>query len=78
MKFIRKPHPNSADHEIIEFNTKVHHQLCIPKGLSDKEIVEEIIKYLKGHDIDLPDGGKEHIKGYEDYYPETKLEEVSK
>jgi len=69
--FKRKPHPNSADHEVIEFDTKVHHQLCVPKGLSVAEVVEEIVKYLKGYDVTLPDGTKQHVKGYEDIYPET-------
>jgi len=77
--FRRRAHPNSADHEVVEWNTKVQHQLCIPKGLSDAEVLKEIVKYLKGYDIELPDGTKEHVKGYEDIYTETiepKVDEV--
>jgi len=79
--FKRRAHPNSADHEVVEWNTKVQHQLCIQKGLSDADVMEEIVKYLKGYDVELPDGTKEHIKGYEDIYPETiepKLDEIIK
>jgi len=48
--------------------------------MEDKDVVKEIIKYLKGYDIEVG-GGKEHIKGYEDIYPETidvKIDEVIK
>jgi hypothetical protein len=71
--FRRRPHPNSADHEVVEFETRVKHQLCVPKGLSDADVMKEIVKYLKGYDVELPDGTKEHVKGYEDIYPETKV-----
>jgi len=71
IKFSRKPHPNSADHEVIEWDTKVHHQLCVPRRLSDVDVLKEIIRYLKGYDIVGADGTKEHVKGYEDTYPDT-------
>ena len=77
--FKRRAHPNSADHEVVEWNTKVQHQLCIQKGLSDAEVLKEIVKYLKGYDVIREDGAKEHVKGYEDIYPETielKVDEV--
>jgi hypothetical protein len=67
----RRPHPNSADHEVVEWDTKVHHQLCVQKGLSGADVMKEIVKYLKGYDVELPDGTKERVKGYEDIYPET-------
>jgi hypothetical protein len=72
--FKRRPHPNSADHEVVEWDTRVHHQLCIPKGLSNAEVVKEIVKYLKGYDVEVEPGRKEHVKGYEDEYPETAVE----
>jgi hypothetical protein len=77
--FRRKPHPNSPDHEVIEWDTKVHHQLCVPKGLSDADVMKEIVKYLKGYDVIREDGTREHIEGYEDIYPETiepKVDEI--
>jgi hypothetical protein len=77
--FRRREHPNSPDHEVVEFETKVKHQLCVPKGLRDDDVMKEIVKYLKGYDVELPDGTKEHVKGYEDIYPETiepKVDEV--
>jgi len=71
--FTRKPHPNSSDHEVLTFKTKVTHELCIPKGLDDKKCMEQILKYLKGYDVTEPDGKVRHEKGYEDIYPETAL-----
>jgi len=67
----RKPHPNSTEHEVVVFETKVRHELSIPKGLDDAEVLKEIAKYLKGYDVEI-EGRKEHVKGYEDTYPETK------
>ncbi|MEM2447924.1 MAG: hypothetical protein QXT14_03100 [Candidatus Bathyarchaeia archaeon] len=67
----RKPHPNSSEHEVVVFETKVRHELSIKKGLSDAEVLKEIAKYLKGYDVETLEG-KEHVKGYEDVYPETK------
>jgi hypothetical protein len=73
ISFRRRPHPDSPDHEVVEFDTKVHHQLCVSKGMSDADVLKEIIRYLKSYDIEMPDGTKEHVKGYEDVYPETAV-----
>jgi len=73
--FKRRPHPDSADHEVVEWDTRVHHQLCVPKGLDEAEIHREIARYLRGYDIETPEG-KIHIKGYEDIYPKTKVESI--
>jgi hypothetical protein len=70
VKFSRKPHPASADHEVVEWDTKVHHQLCVPRGVGGADVVKEIVKYLRGYDVEA-DGRKEHVMGYEDIYPET-------
>lgn len=75
MRFTRKPHPNSTEHEVVAFETKVKHELCVSKGLSDREVIMEIVKYLRGYDVDAPEG-KVHVKGYEDNYPETRMEAV--
>ena len=73
MRFTRKPHPNSAEHEVIVFDTKVHHELAVEKGLSDADVEKEIMRYLRGYDYTDVDSSKKHIKGYEDHYPETRL-----
>ncbi|MEM4847660.1 MAG: hypothetical protein QW794_07890 [Thermosphaera sp.] len=70
----RKPHPNSSDHEVIVFKTKVMHEIAVPKGVDMGEVMKLITRYLKGYDEER-DGEKVHVKGYEDYYPET-VEEV--
>ncbi|MEM4469195.1 MAG: hypothetical protein QXS32_09035 [Candidatus Nezhaarchaeales archaeon] len=69
----RKPHPNSPDHEVIVFQTKVRHEMQIPKGIGTGEVMRLITRYLKGYDEETPEG-KVHVKGYEDYYPETAEE----
>ncbi|MEM1829873.1 MAG: hypothetical protein QXV79_04470 [Thermofilaceae archaeon] len=70
----RKPHPNGPEHEVVVFQTKVRHEMQIPKGASTGEVMKLITRYLKGYDEER-DGEKVHVKGYEDYYPET-VEEV--
>jgi ornithine carbamoyltransferase len=75
MKYRIKPHPNSDEYDVLVFDTKVHHEMAIPKGLKENEIQQKIKEYLKGYDITLTDNGKEHIKGYENIYPETSVEE---
>lgn len=69
MRFERRPHPNSADHEVVAFRTRVYHELCVPRGLSDEDVLKEIAKYLRGY---VTEAG-EKVKGYEDHYPETRV-----
>jgi hypothetical protein len=71
-RFSRRPHPHSADHDVVEWNTKVHHQLCITKDIERDDIMKEILKYLRGYDEETPEG-KIHHKGYEDDYPMTAI-----
>ncbi|MEM3944467.1 MAG: hypothetical protein QXJ59_10310 [Thermofilaceae archaeon] len=56
----RKPHPCSPEHEVVVFETRVRHELQIPKGATEEEVMELVDKYLKS---------------YEDIYPETRKEE---
>jgi len=69
----RKPHPNSPEHEVVVFMTKVRHEMEIPKGIDMGEVMKLITRYLKGYDEEAPEG-KVHVKGYEDIYPETREE----
>ncbi|MEM4029933.1 MAG: hypothetical protein QXO02_08570 [Thermofilaceae archaeon] len=69
----RKPHPCSPEHEIVVFETKVRHEMQIPKSATEEEVIEMITQYLRGYDVEAPEG-KTHIPGYEDIYPETKEE----
>jgi len=69
----RKPHPNSPDHEVVVFMTKVRHEMEIPKGASMEEVMKLITRYLKGYDEEAAEG-KVHANGYEDMYPETAEE----
>lgn len=69
----RKPHPNSSEHEVIVFMTKVSHEIEIPKGASQSEVMRLMTRYLKGYDEESLEGGV-HVKGYEDYYPDTREE----
>lgn len=69
----RKPHPNSQDHEVVVFTTKVRHEMEVPKGIGIGEVMKLITRYLKGYDEEAQDG-KVHVKGYEDYYPEMSEE----
>ena len=69
----RKPHPNSNEHEVVVFMTKVRHEMEIPKGIGMGEVMKLITQYLKGYDEETPEG-KVHVKGYEDIYPETREE----
>ncbi|MEM3893739.1 MAG: hypothetical protein QXR12_07315 [Thermofilum sp.] len=71
----RKPHPSSPEHEVVVFETRVRHELQIPRGVTEKEVRELIHRYLKGCDAETPEG-KVHVPGYEDIYPETRGEEV--
>jgi len=71
----RKPHPNSSEHEVVVFMTKVRHEMQIPKDAGIGEVMELITRYLKGYDEETAEG-KVHIKGYEDYYPEMREEGV--
>lgn len=68
----RKPHPNSSEHEVVVFMTKVRHEMQIPRGAGEDEVMRLIARYLRGYDITMPDGTKEHVKGYESIYPETE------
>ncbi|MEM4455269.1 MAG: hypothetical protein QXT28_11195 [Thermofilaceae archaeon] len=72
----RKPHPSSVEHEVVVFETKVRHELQIPKGMTDEEVVEMITRYLRGYDVETPEG-KTRAPGYEDIYPETKEEALT-
>ncbi|MEM3893578.1 MAG: hypothetical protein QXR12_06490 [Thermofilum sp.] len=67
----RKPHPSSLDHEIVVFETKVRHEMEIPKSATEEEVIEMITRYLRGYDVETPEG-KTHVPGYEDIYPETR------
>lgn len=67
----RRKHPNSADHEVVRFQTKVSHEICIDKDLPTSEIMQLITRYLRGEIIQGVPGGPIKIKGYEDHYPET-------
>lgn len=69
----RKPHPNSSEHEVVVFMTKVGHEIEVPKGASTSDVMRLITRYLKGCDEESPEG-KVHIEGYEDYYPDTREE----
>ncbi|MCS7369073.1 MAG: hypothetical protein NDF57_05125 [archaeon GBS-70-058] len=47
IKFERKPHPQSIDHEVIVFYTdNIRHELCVERGLTDSEVLEKIREYL--------------------------------
>ena len=70
----RKPHPSSVEHEVVVFRTKVGHEMEIPRGVTEREVRELIRRYLKGYDIETPEG-RVHVPGYEDIYPETSEEE---
>ncbi|MEM3943740.1 MAG: hypothetical protein QXJ59_06620 [Thermofilaceae archaeon] len=70
----RKPHPSSPEHEVVVFQTKVRHEMQIPRGAPEEEVVELIRRYLKGYDVETPEG-KTHVPGYEDVYPEARGEE---
>jgi len=61
--YSRRPHPQLSEYgyDIIEFNTKVRHELMISKDASEDELVELIIN---------------HLEEYEKTYPETKLREI--
>ncbi|MEM2475342.1 MAG: hypothetical protein QW407_05400 [Thermofilaceae archaeon] len=76
----RKPHPNSSEHEVVVFTTKVRHEVQVPRGASMDEVMRLITRYLKGYDEETAEG-KVHIKGYEkgyeDVYPETREEETA-
>lgn len=69
----RKSHPNSPEHEVVVFRTKVGHELQVPRDADMREVMELIRRYLKGYDGDGPEG-RVHVPGYEDYYPETSDE----
>ena len=69
----RRPHPNSSEHEVVVFTTKVRHEMQIPKGASVEEVMKLITRYLKGYEEETAEG-KVHVKGYEDIYPETAEE----
>lgn len=71
----RKPHPNSSEHEVVVFTTRVRHEMQIPRDAGMGGVMELITIYLKGYDEETAEG-KVHMKGYEDIYPET-AEEVS-
>ncbi|MEM4762328.1 MAG: hypothetical protein QW230_05065, partial [Thermofilum sp.] len=73
----RKPHPNSVEHEVVVFQTRVRHEMEIPRGAAEEEVVELIRRYLRGYDVETPEG-KTHVPGYEDVYPETRGEEGGK
>ncbi|MEM0111349.1 MAG: hypothetical protein QXK90_01140, partial [Candidatus Parvarchaeota archaeon] len=64
------PHPNSPDHEVVVFMTKVRHEMEVPKGASTGEVMKLITRYLKGWDEETPEG-EVQVEGYEDVYPET-------
>ncbi|MEM0307084.1 MAG: hypothetical protein QXK01_08925 [Thermofilum sp.] len=70
----RKPHPSSPEHEVVVFETRVRHELQIPRGAAKEEVRELIRRYLKGYDTETPEG-KVHVPGYEDIYPETREKE---
>lgn len=72
-----RDHPNAEDVEIVEFDTKVHHEIEVPKGLSKKEIKRIIKKYLKGERHKISDIEEIVVPGYEDKYPETASEIVT-
>ena len=59
--YTRKPHPRHADYgyDIVEFDTRVHHELMISKDMSEDDLVRSIAEYLKA---------------YEEVYPLTMLE----
>jgi len=59
--YSRKPHPNLYVYDIVELDTKVHHEILVPRTLTDEEVVRVIADYLKQ---------------YEEIYPETRDEEV--
>ncbi|MEM2163675.1 MAG: hypothetical protein QXR62_04545 [Candidatus Bathyarchaeia archaeon] len=71
----RKPHPNSSEHEVVVFMTKVRHEMQVPKDAGIGEVMRLITRYLKGYDEETAEG-KVHIKGYEDIYPETREEQA--
>jgi len=70
----RKPHPSSPEHEVVVFRTKVRHEMQIPGGATEREVRELVRRYLKGYDIETPEG-RGHVPGYEDIYPETGEDE---
>ena len=72
----RRPHPNSSEHEVVVFTTKVRHEMQIPKGASVEEVMKLITRYLKGYEEETAEG-KVHVKGYEDIYPETVEERTA-
>ncbi|MEM4975858.1 MAG: hypothetical protein QXT64_00865 [Desulfurococcaceae archaeon] len=72
----RKPHPNSSEHEVVVFMTKVRHEMQIPKDAGIGEVMKLITRYLRGYDEETAEG-KVHVKGYEDIYPETREEETA-
>jgi hypothetical protein len=39
--------------------------------MGNADVVKEMVKYLKGYDVEAADGRKEHVRGYEDVYPDT-------
>jgi len=58
----RKPHPRHSDYgyDVVEFDTRTHHELMISRDTSEDDLVRSIVEYLRD---------------YEEAYPKTRLEE---
>ena len=60
--YSRRPHPQLSEYgyDVVEFNTKVRHELMVSKDVGEDELVELIA---------------EHLGEYERAYPHAKSEE---
>lgn len=71
-----RPNPNSPDHIVITFLTKVKHEIAVMRMDKDK-YSDIMIKYLRGYTVEYY-LIKEMVNGYEDFYPETADQTIFK
>ena len=57
--YARRPHPRSQGYDVVEFETKVRHEIMIRKDLELKDVMKIVALY---------------VRLYERAYPETAVE----
>jgi hypothetical protein len=57
MVYSRRPHPVLPDYDVVTFDTRVHHELMVGRGVSDDDLIQLVVDY---------------ILQYESAYPETE------